>query len=80
MTRQETLGAFQPGRPCPRCSAEGAVPVHHELPVLISFGSARQWACAGMDGRITEHMCSKCPSCGFTWAEELPAGTAAPSP
>ena len=64
-----------PGRPCPECAAEGAQPKYHEQPLLIVFGRAPQWPCAGMDGRIGPHMCTRCESCGFAWMEAAPSGT-----
>ena len=74
------LGVFQPGRPCPACSAEGGQPEYHERPVMVSFGRSPSWACARMAGRITAHMCTKCPSCGFTWTEDMAPGASQAPP
>lgn len=71
---QIVLPPFEPGRPCPKCQAEGAQPRHHEIPVLIVFGQGSPWPCAGLDGRLGEHMCTKCESCGFAWMEGAPSG------
>ena len=74
----QPLGVFQPGRPCPACSAEGGQPEYHERPLMISFGRSPSWPCAVM--KIAAHMCTRCPSCGFAWTEELAPGTAAAPP
>lgn len=76
----QPLGPYQPGRPCPACAAEGGQPARHERPLVISFGRSPSWPCSCMDGKIMAHMCTRCPSCGFAWIEELAPGTDAVSP
>lgn len=77
---KQFLGPFQPGRPCPRCSAEGGQPAYHERPVVISFGKSGPWPCKDLEGKVMAHMCTKCPSCGFAWIEEIQeAGTGVPA-
>lgn len=80
MPRKQELDPFTPGRACPRCQAEGAQPRYHAQPVLIVFGSGRQWPCAGMDGEVSAHMCTRCELCGFAWMESAPDGMDAAIP
>lgn len=62
---------YMPGRPCPRCQAEGAQPAHHPRPVRAVFGRSAQWPCSGLDAVLGAHMCLRC-DCGYTWMESLP--------
>lgn len=70
MPQRPRLEPYMPGRPCPRCQAEGAKPDYHERPVLAVFGGSGQWPCSGLDGQLGPHMCTRC-QCGYTWMESL---------
>lgn len=72
------LEPYDPGEPCPECSAEGAVPYHHPVPIFLVFGSGKPWPCSGRNmTQAGEHMCIKCVTCSFAWMRSVNAGVMA---
>jgi ribosomal protein L32 len=69
------LALYRPDHLCPRCGAEGARPNCHRAPVLVVFGGGPQWPCAGLDGSLGEHFCSRCENCGHAWMEAVVPGS-----
>lgn len=62
---------FDPEHLCPVCGSGPAAVVSHQRPVLVVFGSRRQYPCHGLDGQLEMHLCCRCGSCGHSWMEHV---------
>lgn len=71
---------YDPERRCPACGSGPASGAFHEQPVLVVFGRNPQWPCAEAPPDAAPHLCNRCESCGYAWAEESLEGVAPPSP